>query len=471
MKRFLLYILFCLPVVVSAQDSLNSLPDTTRTPYFESICFSGGLLAGPNLERRYYDSQTGKHEDFRLYQLPLLIQLEKRIGKKQSISVGVCRIMADNSYNNWKFFPDPNFVIVDLEGKFGSGPPFSNWTILMKYNQALIVRKFSMGISAGFGLEYGNSWYLGTSLHGGINAAYRLSPGISITLDAGARTMYGFSKFNYSDYLFRDGSPYYPVQASYVLIGAKWFFNKIFLENNKVEKALNAKMPLIKPGFGLSYLFSKREKVLYNKVVDNPDDFYNFRDMHPTPKWDMSAFPHIQINTITQKLNMHSLGFGFTKIYLTGAYNTSEVLKSYRFYYQYDFPVLISKYRTSYFYSGLLSCSRIEDSYFNGRARGVAGLVTNTTKSLSLRTNMFSLGIPIGLRKQIATSGVWIDLGINIDILSYAKGKYIHAYFQKSTGKEAIQSGDIETFIFYPQNIQGLNKKVASNIFIKIIFL
>lgn len=469
--KILFFVLY--PVIIYSQDSLGISNDTSSKPYFESVTLNGGILVGPYL---YFERNYNQDIKWQMYQFPIRLQIEKRIDKNKLITIGLWRNAVDNSNNKWRAFPVPNFEF-DISKKWSwreTEPPFSNWTIALDYQQMLIQRRFSLSYSIGYGLEYGSDWYLGISLHSGINVSYRIAPNLCITLGAGARSMYGgfFAQAESMTVLsYEKYGPYQPWQVSYAFMGIKWKFKEHQADTTEIKKYFKTLRPSKKLGFGFAYTMSGKDNtILHNKIADDPD---NYDDLNISS--DDYSFPYLQINSVAKKFRMHSLGFGFRK-----RYETTATLKSYRFFYQYDFPLLKSKKRISLLYSGLNLSSHIEESDFRGYRYftpipGGGYLVINQTITLTSRSNMVSLSLPLGYKKEISSSGVWIDLGLNLNIMAYGYGKYDHTYNAKGPlpSNTISRKGSMDEFIFYPSELKKLNigERFISNIYFKIIFM
>lgn len=480
-------LIFSIPV---AGQEINDKPDTTSKPYFESITLSSGLILGPTMRIGMYPNKP----DFkwRMIQIPLRLQFGKQIGKKKLINVSISRNAIDNSYNKWKAFPRPNFDF-DLTKDWiwthteplgyppywttkVTEPPFSNWTFAINFQHNVLNQRFSAGYSIGYGFEYGGSWYLGTSLLAGIQASYKIAPHLRLTFEAGARSMYGgfFKKetpireLDINDDPMRKklSRPYQPWEVYYGYAGLKWLFNERIVISASTKKYFKIRGPSKQLGFGLVYTISyKDNRVLHRKIVDE----WGIKEFN-TPGNIGLSYPYIHINSFTPNFMAHNLGIGYKKWF-----EQHQTLRSFRIFYQYDFPILKSKKRNSLLYSGLNVSSYFETSDYKA---GVEQPVQYASKNLVSSSNLVSLSLPFGYKKEISNSGIWSDLGLNFAIVAYGYGKYNFIYHPQVPipSSPITLKGSMNEFIFYPNTLEKINsreiiRRLVSIIYFKILFI
>jgi len=302
--------------------------------------------------------------------------MEKRLGRRNLLAVGVWRTALGGA--DKKFFPKSDFDEWDSRKPF----PLSNWTLEVDCHFMLSQKKFALSIFHGYGFEWGNSWYLGGSMHLGFNASYPLTPRLRFTLVAGSRFMHLLEN--------QDGySPYSPSIVGYANAGIKWIFNESKTDATGIGKYISKLRPSRKLGIGfVCDIGNGRAEITFDGGFPEPyiivgieggslinNDLLEELNM-PHKSYKPYSFPYLQFTRATPKLHFHSIGLGFRKTFVDYSTGNSQIpysydykINNYRFYYQYDVPLLKTKTSSALLYTGVncsLNIQDFESGTYNG---------------------------------------------------------------------------------------------------------
>jgi len=381
MKKLFQILFFVLyPLIMYSQDSLRISTDTTRKPYFESVTFSAGVVQTPLIFHSYPDPERTV--------FPFRVQLDKIAGKNL-ITVGIWR----TAFNN-----------VD-----------DKWMLEVDYHKMLVQRKFSLAINGGYSFDWGDSWYLGGSTHLGFNTSYFITPRLHFTLGVGSRFMH----FGEGIYPFLTSPPI----GGYANAGIKWLFKDAKRDTTRISKCFSALRLSRKLGVGLvlgvgGISYRGSSITYFHNDYGAPGGGYSM-EFNPYASYRPYAFPYLQLTRATKKLHFHNIGFGFKKTYEFPVAN-----KSYSIYYQYDLPLLKTKTSSALLYTGINCSANIQDIKFKSYY-GYGDFNNDYTEiSYNSHTDIASLNLPIGFKKQFGSSGVWFDAGFNLHLISFARINY-----------------------------------------------
>jgi hypothetical protein len=146
-------------------------------------------------------------------------------------------------------------------------------------------------------------------------------------------------------------------------------------------------------------------------------------------------FPDLLLSTVNSKFHFQTIGFGFKKAAYKYEYSLVQVgdifgfptqARYFNFFYQYDFPLIKDISASSLIYSGLNISANYQEKKTNSGYSMNAGapMWHHVYETLYTKTRNLSLNLPLGFKKQIRHSGVWINGGVQLNLIKYKLLEY-----------------------------------------------